>query len=130
MNYEVNPEVLKLWKAQYEKLTPEQKAFIKYAADLLEEEVKKAEQQPPPLYCPGCVNCNGQGTEPDLGEVGKTVCPACLSQNRGPQIIGWAGLEAVFCSDEFHESADVLQERSSERFPRVTADAYWPNPEL
>ncbi len=51
MNYEVNPEVLKLWREQYEKLTPEQKAFIEYAADRLLEEVRLTEQG---CARPGC----------------------------------------------------------------------------
>jgi hypothetical protein len=39
----LDPEVAKLWEAEREKLTPELRAYIDHAADMLKEEIKKAQ---------------------------------------------------------------------------------------
>ena len=39
--YVLNPAVAELWRKDFEKLDPEQKAFIERAADMLKEEIEK-----------------------------------------------------------------------------------------
>jgi len=40
----LNPEVAELWRKDYEKLSPENKAFIEHAAEMFKEELEKANE--------------------------------------------------------------------------------------
>jgi len=46
---EINPGVLKLWQADYEKLDQPTKDFLEHAVDLMGEEILKAHPKPDPM---------------------------------------------------------------------------------